>query len=214
MIEEEVSIQAPANQHLASGNWSHRVLTAVEADAPIVLGLEILGSEDWMTISEGLLPEFDQEMAGARRTLERIPEDKLAWKPHEKSMTLGRLAGHVAELPGFGAAAITTESLDFANRPAGSKPLVAESRNHVLEVFDKKVAEMRAAIAKTGDAEWAKNWKLSAGDKVFFNGTKIMAVRRMMMNHIIHHRAQLGVYLRLNDVAVPSVYGPSADEGK
>src|SRR5271156_4636645 len=214
MIEEEVSIQAPANQHLASGNWSHRVLTAVEADAPIVLGLEILGSEDWMTISEGLLPEFDQEMASARRTLERIPEDKLAWKPHEKSMTLGRLAGHVAELPGFGAAAITTESLDFANRPAGSKPLGAEARNHVLEIFDKKVAEMRAAFGKTGDAEWAKNWKLSAGDKVFSNGTKIMAVRRMMMNHIIHHRAQLGVYLRLNDVAVPSVYGPSADEGK
>lgn len=167
-----------------------------------------------MTISEGLLPEFDQEMASARRTLERIPEDKLAWKPHEKSMTLGRLAGHVAELPGLGATAITTENLDFANRPAGSKPLVAESRNHVLEIFDKKVAETRAAIAKTGDAEWAKNWKLSAGDKVFFNGTKIMAVRRMMMNHIIHHRAQMGVYLRLNDVAVPSVYGPSADEGK
>jgi uncharacterized damage-inducible protein DinB len=184
------------------------------SDATIVLGLEILGSEDWMTISEGLLPEFDQEMASARRTLERIPEDKLAWKPHEKSMTLGRLAGHVAELPGLGAAAITTEKLDFANRPAGSKPLVAESQKHVLEIFDKKVAEMRAAIAKTVDAEWAENWKLSAGDKVFFNGPRIMALRRMVMNHIIHHRAQLGVYLRLNDVAVPSVYGPSADEGR
>jgi uncharacterized damage-inducible protein DinB len=187
----------------------------VEAGAAIVLGLRIVSAkEDGMTISEGLLPEFDQEMASARRTLERIPEDKLAWKPHEKSMTLGRLAGHVAELPGFGASAITTESLDFANRPAGSKPTVAESRKHVLEIFDKKVADMRAAIAKTSDAEWTKNWKLSAGDKVFFSGTKIMAVRRMMMNHIIHHRAQLGVYLRLNDVPVPSIYGPSADEGK
>jgi uncharacterized damage-inducible protein DinB len=186
----------------------------VEANAPIVLGLDTWRSENFMTISEGLLPEFDQEMASARRTLERIPEDKLAWKPHEKSMTLGRLAGHVAELPGFGVAAITTENLDFANRPAGSKPLVAESQNHVLEIFDKKVAEVRAAIAKTSDAEWAKNWKLSAGDKVFFNGPRIMALRRMVMNHIIHHRAQLGVYLRLNDVAVPSVYGPSADEGK
>ncbi|HXM60174.1 MAG TPA: DinB family protein [Terriglobales bacterium] len=167
-----------------------------------------------MAISEGLLPEFDQEMASARRTLERIPEDKLGWKPHEKSMTLGRLAGHVAELPGFGVAAITTENLDFANRPAGSKPLVAESQKQILEIFDKKATALRAAIAKTSDDEWAKNWKLSAGDKVFFNGPKIMAVRRMMMNHIIHHRAQLGVCLRLNDVAVPSVYGPSADEGK
>ena len=167
-----------------------------------------------MAISEALLAEFDQEMASARRSLERIPEDKLGWKPHEKSMTLGRLAGHVAELPGFGATAITTEELDFTKRPAGAKPMVAESQQHVLEVFDKKVAEMRAAIAGASDADWGKNWKLSAGDKVFFNGTKIMAVRRMMMNHIIHHRAQLGVYLRLNNVAVPSVYGPSADEGK
>src|ERR1700675_5033691 len=102
-----------------------------------------------MGVSGGFLPEFDQEMASARRTLERIPEDKLGWKPHEKSMTLGRLAGHVAELPGFGVAAITTENLDFANRPAGSKPLVAESQKHVLEVFDKKVAEMGAAIPNT-----------------------------------------------------------------
>src|ERR1700723_3621388 len=114
-----------------------------------------------MGISAEFLPEFDLEMAAARRTLERIPEDKLAWKPHEKSMTLGRLAGHVAELPGFGVTAISTENLDFANRPAGSKPLVAESQKHVLEVFDNKVADFRAAIAKTSDAEWAKNWKLS-----------------------------------------------------
>ena len=167
-----------------------------------------------MGLSEKLLPEFDLEMASARRTLERIPEDKLAWKPHEKSMTLGRLAGHIAELPGFGAGAIKTDALDFATRPAGSKPFVPESQQQVLEVFDKKVAEVRAAIAGTSDEEWAKNWKLSAGDKVFFHGPKTLAVRRMMLNHIIHHRAQLGVYLRLNDVAVPSVYGPSADEGR
>jgi uncharacterized damage-inducible protein DinB len=167
-----------------------------------------------MGVSAELLPEFDLEMASTRRTLERIPEDKLAWKPHEKSMTLGRLAGHIAELPGFGSGAIKTEALDFANPPAGMKPLVAESQQQVLEAFDKKVAEVRAAIAGTSDAEWAKNWKLSAGDKVFFNGSKTLAVRRMMLNHIIHHRAQLGVYLRLNDVSVPSVYGPSADEGR
>jgi uncharacterized damage-inducible protein DinB len=167
-----------------------------------------------MAISEALLPEFDQEMASARRTLERIPEDQLGWKPHEKSMTLGRLAGHVAELPGFGATAIQTEELDFASRPAGWKPMVAESRKQVLELFDKTVADARAAIVATSDDQWGKPWRLSAGEKVFFSGSKIAAVRRMMMNHIIHHRAQLGVYLRLNNVAVPSLYGPSADEGK
>lgn len=166
-----------------------------------------------MGLSEELLPEFDLEMASARRLLERIPEDKLAWKPHEKSMTLGRLAGHIAELPGFGAGAIKTDGIDFATRPSGSKPFVAESQRQVLDVFDKKVAEVRAVIAATTDADWAKSWKLSAGDKVFFNGSKTLAMRRMVLSHIIHHRAQLGVYLRLNDVAVPSVYGPSADEG-
>ena len=98
-----------------------------------------------MSLSETLLPEFDAEMASTRRTLERIPEDKLTWKPHEKSMLLGRLAGHLAELPGFGVPALTTDKLDFAaSRPADYKPLVAQSQKHVLEIFDKKVAEVRA----------------------------------------------------------------------
>src|SRR5580700_9000846 len=166
-----------------------------------------------MGVSEGLAKELDLELASTRKTLERIPEDKLAWKPHEKSMTLGRLAGHLAELPGFGAAAILTDELDFAKMPPGRGPLVAESQKQVLDIFDKTIGEARAAIAKTSDEEWAKQWKMSAGDKVFFKGPKQVAVRRMMLNHVIHHRAQLGVYLRLNGVAVPSVYGPSADEG-
>jgi uncharacterized damage-inducible protein DinB len=170
-----------------------------------------------MGISAEFLPEFDLEMASARRTLERIPEDKLAWKPHEKSMLLGRLAGHIAELPGMGVSVMKDDALDFANRPAGKlarKPTVAESQNHVLELFDKNIAALRAAIAGAGDDHWGKNWKLSAGEKTFYNGPRMGAMRRMVMNHIIHHRAQLGVYLRLNDVAVPSVYGPSADEGR
>jgi uncharacterized damage-inducible protein DinB len=167
-----------------------------------------------MAISEGLLREFDMEMASTRRTLERIPEDKLTWKPHEKSMPLGRLAGHIAELPGLGAMTVTSDEFDFATVRDKMKPVVAESREHVLGVFDKTTARAREAINKMSDADWAKNWKLSAGDKVFYNGPKIGAVRGMMMNHIIHHRAQLGVYLRLNDIAVPSIYGPSADEGK
>jgi uncharacterized damage-inducible protein DinB len=166
-----------------------------------------------MGVSEGVLQEFDQEMASTRRTLERIPEDKLAWKPHEKSMLLGRLAGHLAELPGFGATALTTDAFDLAARPPNQKPLVAESQKHVLAEFDKSVARARAAIAATSDQEWNKNWTLSLGERKIYQGTRIGAVRRMMLNHIIHHRAQLGVYLRLNNVPVPSIYGPSADEG-
>ena len=170
-----------------------------------------------MGISADFLPEFDAEMAATRRTLERIPEDKLGWKPHEKSMLLGRLAGHIAELPGMGVSVLKDDVLDFANRPAGElarKPTVAESQKHVLELFDKNVAALRTAIERASDEHWGKNWKLSAGEKTFYNGPRMGAMRRMVMNHVIHHRAQLGVYLRLNDVPVPSVYGPSADEGR
>jgi len=152
-------------------------------------------------------------MVATRKTLERIPEDKQAWKPHEKSMPLGRLAGHLAELPGFGLKMIQLDSFNFANRPPGQKPLVAESQKHVLEIFDKNVAQLREAIAGLSDLDLQKNWSLAAGDKKIYDGSRMGALRRMLMNHMIHHRAQLGVYLRLNDVPVPSVYGPSADEG-
>lgn len=164
-----------------------------------------------MKISDALLPEFDQEMANTRKTLERIPEDKLAWKPHEKSMTLGRLAGHVAELPGFGATIVKTDSLNLS---AGQyQPLVATSREQVVDAFNKKAAEARAAIAVTSDEEWMKPWSLEFQGKTIFNMPRVAAVRSMMLSHIIHHRAQLGVYLRLNNVSLPAIYGPSADEG-
>jgi uncharacterized damage-inducible protein DinB len=166
-----------------------------------------------MGMSEGLLKEIDLEMASTRKTLERIPEDKLTWKPHEKSMGLGRLAAHLAELPGFGLRMTQVDSFDLASRPQGQKPLVAESQKHVLEIFDKNVAQLREAIAKASDTDLQKNWTLAMGEKKFYDGPRIGALRRMMMNHMIHHRAQLGVYLRLNGVPVPSVYGPSADEG-
>ena len=166
-----------------------------------------------MGVSEGLLKELDLEMASTRKTLERIPEDKLTWKPHEKSMGLGRLAGHLAELPGFGMMMIQVDSFNFANRPPGQKPLVAESQKHIVEIFDKNVAQLRAAIAGVSDADLQKNWSLAVGEKKIYDGPRIGALRRMMMNHMIHHRAQLGVYPRLNGVPVPSVYGPSADEG-
>jgi uncharacterized damage-inducible protein DinB len=166
-----------------------------------------------MGLSEGFLAEFDHEMVSTRKTLERIPEDKLAWKPHDKSMGLGRLAGHIAELPSMGSRVMQSEVFDLASRPAGVKPLVAESQKHVLGIFDKNVADLRAALAGASDADLQKTWTLALGEKKFYSGPRIGALRRMMLNHMIHHRAQLGVYLRLNGVAVPSVYGPSADEG-
>lgn len=163
-----------------------------------------------MTISDALLPEFDNEMSNTRRTLERIPEDRLTWKPHEKSMTLGRLAGHVAELPGFGTTTIETDSLDLSAREY--KPLMVTSREQVLEVFDGKVAEARAAIARASDDHLMKPWSLEYQGQTLFTMPRAAVIRSMMLSHIIHHRAQLGVYLRLNDVPVPAIYGPSADE--
>ncbi|MGH9398695.1 MAG: DinB family protein [Terriglobia bacterium] len=163
-----------------------------------------------MKLNDALLPEFDQEMSNTRKTLERIPEDKLAWKPHEKSMPLGRLAGHVAELPGFATTIIETDSLNLSEREY--KPLIPTSRQQVLDAFDKKIAEARAAIAGASDDRMMKPWSLEYQGKTLFTMPRAAVVRSMMLNHIIHHRAQLGVYLRLNDVPVPAIYGPSADE--
>lgn len=167
-----------------------------------------------MAIKDGILPEFDHEMANTRRTLERVPEGKPEYKPHEKSMALDRLAGHVAELPGFAAAIIGQDSIDAQPEDPSKRrvPLKMTSRRQLLEEFDKNVAAGRAAIAGASDEHLLKTWSLSAGGKTIFSLPRIAALRGFMMNHLIHHRAQLGVYLRLNDVAVPSIYGPSADE--
>ena len=167
-----------------------------------------------MPIRDGILAEFDHEMETTRKTLERVPEGKPDWKPHEKSMTMGRLAGHVAELPTF--AAMTIQQDSFNVRPAGGgparQPLIMISRKQLLEEFDKNVAAARAAISSASDESLAKTWTLFAGDKKVFSLPRLGVLRGFCLNHIIHHRAQLGVYLRLNDVPVPSIYGPSADE--
>jgi uncharacterized damage-inducible protein DinB len=168
-----------------------------------------------MSISDALLPEFDREMANTRKTLERIPEDKFDWKPHEKSMPLGQLAIHLATMPGWTAEAINRESLDIA--PEGSPPYEmpkANSRNEVIEMFDKGVATARAAIEGASDEELFKPWTLLSGGREILTMPKVTVIRDFVMNHSIHHRAQLGVYLRLNDVPVPAIYGPSADEGE
>jgi uncharacterized damage-inducible protein DinB len=169
-----------------------------------------------MKLSDLFLTEFDQEMATARTTLERIPEDKLSWKPHEKSMPLDRLAGHIAELAGWPVVTIERDSLDF--RPPGGQPpfqpTFATSRKQVLEILDKNREASKRAIAGASDEHLMKNWSLLSGGQVLMTMPRFAVLRSFCINHIIHHRAQLGVYLRLNNIPVPSVYGPSADEGK
>ena len=169
-----------------------------------------------MAIRDSILPEFDHEVANTRKVLERVPEGKADFKPHPKSMALDRLAGHVAELPGWAKETMLQDSIDV--NPPGNPPpaqnaaLKMTSRKQLLEEFDKRVAAGRAAIAGASDETFMKPWSLIAGGKTIFTLPKIAVLRGFVMNHMIHHRAQLGVYLRLNDVPVPSIYGPSADE--
>jgi uncharacterized damage-inducible protein DinB len=167
-----------------------------------------------MALSNALLPEFDHEMENTRKTLDRVPDGKFDWKPHEKSMPLGNLATHLATIPMWANNAIGEDSIDIA--PVGKPPMRAEpatSRAEVLERFDQNVASARAAIAGASDETLRSPWTLYAGGKEILTLPKIAVLRSFVMNHSIHHRAQLGVYLRLNDIAVPSIYGPSADEG-
>jgi uncharacterized damage-inducible protein DinB len=150
-------------------------------------------------------------MATTRRTLERVPEDKMDWRPHQKSMTMGRLACHIAEIPGFASSAARADSMDLAK--GEYKEIQATGRQQLLEAFDQTVAEARSAIANIGDAELMKPWSLRRGEITLLRMPKAAVIRTLTMNHLIHHRGQLSVYLRLTDTAVPSIYGPSADEG-
>jgi uncharacterized damage-inducible protein DinB len=162
-----------------------------------------------MTISQMLIPEFDQEMASTRKLLACLPEDKLDYKPHEKSMTLARLAGHVAELPGWIVPTATGDKLEIQ---PDWKPAIATSRDGLLSLFDANVSAGRTALESMSDEEFARNWSLVFNGHVAFTMPKKVVVRNVVMNHLIHHRAQLGVYFRLNNVAIPGMYGPSADD--
>lgn len=164
-----------------------------------------------MPFSQMLLPEFDEEMKNTRKLLERVPDGRFDYQPHTKSMTLGRLASHVAELPAW--AAMTLDREVFELEP-GFKPYFAASRAELLETFDKKVAEARERIAAASDEDWAKIWTFRYAGKEMMAMPRSAVMRITVMNHLIHHRAQLGVYLRLNDVEIPGMYGPSADEAK
>jgi uncharacterized damage-inducible protein DinB len=162
-----------------------------------------------MTFSQALLPEFDVEMKNTRTMLERVPNDKLDYTPHAKSMSLGRLATHVAELPGWGVMTLDTELLEM---DSSYKPRIAASNAELLEIFDKGVADARAKIAAATDSDWGKTWTFKWNGQTVMSMPRAAVMRSVVMNHLIHHRAQLGVFLRLNDVAIPGMYGPSADE--
>lgn len=162
-----------------------------------------------MTVAEALLPEFDHEMTVTRRLLERIPEDKFEWKPHPKSMSLIALAAHVATIPSWGAPTLKQPELDLGGVPPNAAPA---SRAALLAQFDTNVAETRAALVGRTDAELMQIWSLKHNGQKIFTMPRASVWRGFVMNHHIHHRAQLSVYLRLNDVPVPAMYGPSADE--
>ncbi len=163
-----------------------------------------------MSIAQSLLPEFDHEFATLRKTLERVPDGKGDYTPHTKSMTMARLSGHLAELGGWVNATLEADELDFSKVPYA--PFHPASTADLLAKFDEIVGLARPVLAAATDAEMMKPWTLRTGDAVYFTMPKVAVLRTFVMNHMIHHRAQLGVYLRLLDVPVPGTYGPSADE--
>ena len=167
-----------------------------------------------MPISQSLLGEWDHEMAKARITLERVPDDMFDWTPHPKSMSMGKLAAHIAQIPLWAKMTLETPQFDVApvGGPAVPQPDL-KTRADVLSFFDKHQPEARQAIASSTDKDLTTTWALLSGGKPIFSMPRVTVLRGMIMNHMIHHRAQLGVYLRLNDLPVPAIYGPSADEG-
>ena len=168
-----------------------------------------------MSIAQSLLPEFDHEMANTRKAIERVPDGKFSWKPHTRSNDMGWLANHLSNLPLWLTVTLSSQELDM-NPPGGSNITLPKGSNQaeVLANFDKAVADARAALEKVSDADLMKPWTFLNAGTTIFTMPRVAVVRSFVMNHIIHHRGQLTVYLRLNDLPVPSLYGPSADEGR
>lgn len=165
-----------------------------------------------MAIADSILPEFDHETATTRLLLERVPADKIAWKPHVRSMSIGQLAMHIANLPQW--ASITLERTEFDTNPLDGPRLTTpefESRPHLLQFYDAGVGAARALLARTTDAEFMVPWTLKSGGKKMFNMPRVAVFRSFVLNHAVHHRGQLSVYLRLLDVPIPNIYGPTAD---
>jgi uncharacterized damage-inducible protein DinB len=165
-----------------------------------------------MTIAEILLQDFDIEISNTRRTLERVPEGKNDWKPHEKSMPLGKLAMHCATMSLFGYYILEDEGMDLAAPKRPHTPLVFTATADALAQLDEAAAKCRAKLAEAGDEHLQAIWPFTFGEQVISKNPRSLCFRQMYFDHLIHHTAQLGVYLRLNDIPVPALYGPSADE--
>ena len=164
-----------------------------------------------VSINDLLLQELDEEIAKTRTALQRVPVDKKDFAPHSKSMPLGKLAPHVAQLAEFGVIVLTTPGLDFGT--GSFVPLQFESGEQLAQVFDESMRKVRDSLRAVPAHAWTESWQLSLQGQTIFKGSRFLAYRSMFLNHLIHHRAQLGVYLRLTGKQVPSTYGPSADEG-
>jgi uncharacterized damage-inducible protein DinB len=166
-----------------------------------------------MPIKDALLPEFDHEMGSTRRVLERVPAADLAWTPHEKSFSMGKLAWHISNIPNWIHSTLDLSVFDLASIGDDARPKEPGSVGAVLAAFDDSVKRARAKIAEQTDAAFLSPWTLKQDGQEMFTMPKLSVVRSFVMNHIIHHRGQLTVYLRLRNVPLPALYGPSADEG-
>ncbi len=163
-----------------------------------------------MSVADAMVGEFTHESIGTRKMLERIPEDKLSWKPHVKSMTMGRLAAHLAELPEWSKTILNEESFDMAT--SDHEPHVPATKPELLDLFDKNVAAFKESFSGQSDERLFQNWKLEHGGHLVAEMPRVAWIRSFILSHIIHHRGQLSVYLRENDVPLPALYGPTADE--
>jgi uncharacterized damage-inducible protein DinB len=165
-----------------------------------------------MSISDVLFPEFDQEITNTRNLLQRVPLNKADWRPHKKSMSMGHLSGHIAHLPSMIETIVIAEMLDLTPKPGVQyQPDIPKLTEDLLAAFDKSVSTARDALAGASEQHLNEEWSIQIHGKPVASGAKSLMVR-MVINHLIHHRAQLGVYLRLNDIPLPAMYGPSADE--
>lgn len=163
-----------------------------------------------MPINDALLREFENESSNTRKMLQRVPEEKFGWQPHEKSFTLGRLATHVADTTHWITSIMSNDEFDFAKRTYKSSEV--QTSEELMNLFEKNFTEAKDALQKATDEDFNKKWKLRAGEKIYFDIPKIAAIRAFALSHLIHHRGQLSVYLRLLDIPVPGMYGPTADE--